>query len=912
MRQRPEPPRWAESLLAAVLPDGPKTEALLGDLEEEFQELCVRRRLDGDGPNPTWWYLREAAGVAGRSLVIRREEANRMNTHGQRNRTMGTSIGMMMGKFSANMRFAMRRLFKRPLFTMVALVSLALGIGANTAIFSLVNATILNDPPYAEADRLVDIYIKQPGFTHSPLSYPDLDDLTRMTSDAFSVVGGAQLALVQMDREDDGVEMVLGEAVTGEYFSLLGINPVVGRVFTADDNVSPGAHPVAVLSHGLWQRRFNGDPGAVGAELRLAGRSYTVIGVAPEAFEGSLRGIVPEIFVPAAMSGALYGLEESSFTQRGNHSYFVKGRLLPGATLAQAQTVMDRIQNDFREDHPEIWTVDRSFNLTPTADVIMNPMVDRVLAPAAMMLMVVVGLVLLVACANLASFLLAQAADRRKEIAIRLAMGATRRELVGQLLTESLLLATVGGVAGVALSTWALRGLLAADLPLPLPIALDLSPDSTVLGFSILVSVAAGMFFGLAPALQSTNPDLAPTLRDETAGGGRARGAALRNMLVVSQVAVSLVLLVGAGLFLRSLDASRKVTPGFGDQPAGLVDVIVPASNYDDAEAAVFVHELVDEIAGLPGVQASGITDNLQLDPLNNQGTRVNVDGIDPPPGRDDHRVDYATVDGGFFRAVGIEAVQGRLIDDTDTEDSAPVLVISETFARQFFPNGDPVGRTVRIRGEETTVVGVARDTKVGQIGEDPTPFLYVPFAQNFRRNVTFVANTTGDAHRLATQMFGAIRGKDDATIVMETKTMERHLAVQRLPRQLGALVVGAMASLAMLLACIGLYGVVSYAVARRSREVGIRMSLGAEPRSVVWMMTSGGMRLVAIGGVVGLALSAALAQLLSRLLYGVPALDPVTFVGVPAVLGTVALVASWIPARRASRVNPVRMLRSD
>ena len=816
-----------------------------------------------------------------------------------------------MDTFVFNVRYAIRRLTRSPMFTLVAIVSLGLGIGANTAMFSLVNAIIIRDMPYENPETLVDVYTAAEGFSHGTLSYPDYVTVLEGSTDVFEAVSGLQLTLLQADNEE-GVETIPAEAVTGNYFSVLGIQAAVGRVFTDEDHVSPGAHPVVVLGHGYWQRRFAGDPGVVGGQLRLSGRQYTIIGVAPEEYTGTLRGFVPDAFVPIMMVDELQGMGGNTFEARGNQSFFPKARLLPGATFAQAEAVVERLSVELREQYPRYWQQDKSFVLVRTADVIMNPMIDRVIKPAAGMIMVVVGLVLLIACANLASFLLARAADHRKEIAVRLAMGAKRRNLIGQLLTETVLLSAMGGLLGVAIAGQSLHWLVNADLPLPMPITLDLSLDQTVMGFSVLVSIIAGVLFGLVPALQSTNPNVAPTLRDETAGGGRAKGAALRNLLVVGQVSVSVVLLVGAGLFLRSLDASRQVSAGFGDEPTGILKVNAPTQKYSEEEATIFFEELGARVAEIPGVRAVGFIDNLHLNPLNTQQVRLVIDGVEPSPGADYHGVDYADIGDGFLDAAGVPLVSGRSFDASDVADGEPVAMVSEAFVSRFFPEGSAIGRTIVVNGDATRVVGVTADTKVRNLGESPRPFVYFSQRQSFSSYVTILARADGDAAAVAVQMLSIARSLDPDIMVLNSKTMARHLGVQLVARQLGAGIVAGFALLALILASIGLYGVVSYAVSRRAHEVGIRLSLGADASSVVWMLTGDGMKLVAVGGVVGLVIAAGLSQLLSRLLYGVPALDPLTFVGVPLVLGGVALAASWIPALRVTRINPVGALRAE
>ncbi|MDH3271762.1 MAG: ABC transporter permease [Gemmatimonadota bacterium] len=810
-----------------------------------------------------------------------------------------------------NVRYAIRRLAKSPSFTAIAVLSLGLGIGANTAMFSLVNAVIFRDKPFEEPDRLVDVYESSVGFSHGTLSYPDYLDLLEGSTDVFSDVGGGQLAALNADA-GDAVELLLAEAVTGNYFGLLGIRPARGRMLGSEDHVDRGAHPVVVLSHAYWVERFAASPDAVGSELRLSGRPYTVVGVAPEDFTGSLRGLEPSVWVPIMMYDELQGLGGNTLEARGNQAFFARARLLPGSTIAQARAVVERVATRLRVEYPDQWAPEDAFVLEPTAEVIMNPMVDRYIVPAAALVMAVVGMVLLIACANLASFLLARAADRRKEIAVRLAMGASRPSLIGQLMTETVMLASIGGVAGIWLATYALRALMTADLPLPLPITLDLRLDGTVLGFSILISMIAGLLFGLVPALQSTNPDLATTLRDETAGGGRARGALLRDVLVAGQVAVSVVLLVGAGLFLRSLDASREIDPGFGHQATAILQLTVSADRYDDAEATEYLERLTNEIADVPGVEAVGMIDNLHLNQLNTQFVRVAVGGIDPPPGRDFHLVDFGRIDEDFLDAAGISLVEGRGFEEADNFDGQPVVLVSEEFSRTFFPRGGAVGGTIRVNGNEKRVVGVTADHKVRQLGEAPRPYVYESLNQSFSNLVHVVARTTGDDDRLALDMLAAARRLDPSIMVIETKTMERHLATMLVGRELGALVIGGFAALALLLASIGVYGVVSHAVSKRSREVGIRLSLGADNGQVVRMLTAGGLKLALAGALVGITLAAGAANLLSRLLFGVPALDPLTFVGVPLILTLVAFLASWVPARRVIRIDPVRALRAE
>jgi predicted permease len=814
-----------------------------------------------------------------------------------------------------NLRYAGRRLARSPGFTIVAVLSLALGIGANTAIFSVVNAILLRDLPLENPEELVEVYVDIEAFPFAPFSYPDYEDFQEWTGDVFTDVAGTGIDYIQADGVD-GVEMLFTEEVTGNYFPMLGVKAAVGRTLLPEDDVVRGGHRVVMLGHGYWQRAYGGDPGAVGQELRLVGKPYTIIGVAPEEYSGAFRGLVPDIYAPVMMADELQPLSGvSRLDAPTNHWFFVKGRLKPGASMEAARVAAAQVTARFREERPDGWQGDDAIVLVATEDVITNPALDRFIVPAASLIMVVVGVVLLIACANLASFLLARAMDRRKEIAVRLALGATRGRLVGQLLTETVMLALLGGVVGVVLALGLLRLLVTVDLPFPIPITLDLSLDANVLAFSLAASLAAGLFFGLAPALQGTNPSLAPTLRDESAGaGGKPGRLMLRNTLVAAQVALSMVLLVCSGLFLRSLQATRAVDPGFGREPAAVVKLLLPGDRYPEEEGRIFMRGLRERAAALPGVTATGAIDNLHLNTLTTQTLSITVAGVEPPVDRDFHSVDYGRVDPGFFDATGVRILRGRNFNAGDLADGPPVAIISEAMANRFWPGEDPIGRSVHSVREEIDlrVIGVASDAKVRSLAESPRPYIYRAYSQSYSPVHTLIAQTSLDPQRAGLDILSIIRELDREVIVLETKTIQRHLAVMLLPARMGAVAISVFAALALVLASIGLYGLVSYAVARRAREVGIRMSLGADARTVVRMLMASGMRPVIAGGIIGLVLALLLAGGLSGLLFGTAALDPLTFVAVPLVLGGVAVLATYVPARRVSRVDPVSALRAE
>jgi len=881
-----------------------EAELVLADLEQRY-------RRSGPSGSGRLWYLWQALMLWAwvgwervRRLGERLPDASELNDGMRRMTTMSALMG--------DLKYAVRRMLRSPGFTAVAVVSLALGIGANTAIFSLVNSVVLAERPFGEVEELREVYISSPDFEYGAFSYPTFRDFRDGTGEAFEGVAAARISLVQRDT-GDGLDMLAAQLVSGNYFGLAGIEPQVGRLFTPDDDASPDAHPVVVLGHSYWTRAFGADPEIVGSDIRLNGRAYEVIGVVQPEYEGEMF-LEPAIFAPMMMTNHLSPSSVDQLESRGWQSIFVRARLEDGVTRAQLNTTLARWSTDMRTEQPDRWNEQVRAIAVPTADVILYPAVDRVLVPALGILMAVVGLVLLIACANLASFLLARATERKKEIAIRLALGARRIELIRQLLVETVLVAVVGGGLGALLAEFGLSALMSADLPLPLPLSMDLSPDLTVLAFTFGVSLLAGLLFGLAPALQATNPDVAPTLKDESTGSMPKRFT-LRNVLVVGQVAVSLVLLVGAVLFLRSLQAGTSVDPGFGAQPTAILSIVTPSERYGSVEQTrLTVNRIMERVEALPGVRAVGLIDRMQLDPVNSSSWTVNVPGVEPPAGQSGFGIPQATVSPGLFDAMGIEIVAGRGFTSTDDEEAEDVVMVNRTFAERFWPGESALGRTVLVGGDrsEATVVGVVADSKVQSLGEDPRPQIFDPYAQNFGTAPHIVARTSGDAEALLPQAFEAARAVDPELIVWEMKTMDRHLEMRLLPARLSALFSIAFGALAATLACIGLYGVVSYAVASKTREVGIRMSLGAERGTVVRMLLKEGLSLVLVGGVIGMGLAALASGAVSGFLFRVDPLDPVAFTAAPALLIVVAFLSAWIPARRASRVDPVRALRSE
>lgn len=904
------PPRLARRLMEMRLP-AELVDAVVGDLIAEY-----RTRIEG-GASPwvadLWFWgqlatLRAGALRRGARRLASMRPTNERNRPGRASADRPDLVTRLAG-VAGDVRYAIRRLLKTPGFTAVAVLSLALGIGANTAMFSIVNAVLLRDLPIRDAHELVEIYSSDSdGFQYATSSFPDYLDV-RARSDVFQDVLATQTFIGRVDLAEER-RVVFGELVSWDYFAGLGVPMELGRSFVEEEGRTPGTYPVTILGHRTWVRDFGGDPDVVGKEIRLNGRPYTIVGVAPEAFTGSMPVLVAGFYVPLMMTDVIRGNDE--LERRGRRSMFMKGRLQPGVTVEQANAALRSLSLSLEERYPETNTK-RVLSAVDAGGVSIHPSVDRILTPVAGLLLGVVGLVLLIACANLASFLLARAEDRRREIAIRLAMGAGRGRLVGQLLVETIVLAALGGLGGIALAHWTVELMMALRPPLPVPVAVEISLDGTVLAFTAAISLAAGVLFGLAPALQATNPDVAPTLKNEATGGGGRRRFNLRSALVTTQVAFSFVLLIGAGLFVRSLQKAQLIDPGFDTGPGALLWPMPELSGYETPDEVRALYALLeDRLLADPQVTGVAMADRLPL------GVAVQTNGYllpgvpsETPDG--DHDIDDANVSPAYFEVMGVDIVRGRGFTPDDV-DGSRVVVVSEAFHRHYYPNEEIVGRALETsRGDPLRIVGVAKDTKVRTLGEEPRPFVYRLQGQVTFFGMQMVVKGEGTSDELAAVARRVLDEVDpDLVLFEEVKTMNEHLELLLFPPRMAALLLTAFGALALLLAAVGIYGVVSYAVSKRTRELGIRMSLGASARDVVTMAVGGGMRLVLVGGFVGVVLAAAVTWAISGYLFGVSARDVVTFVTIPTLLTGVALVAAWVPARRASRVDPVRALRTE
>ncbi|MBV9924263.1 MAG: ABC transporter permease [Acidobacteria bacterium] len=810
-----------------------------------------------------------------------------------------------------DLRFGVRRLLKSPGFTLVAVASLALGIGANTAIFSLVNTVLLRPLPVARPERLVSVSVLGKDDSMLAFSYPSYKDYRDRSGDVLAGLFAERLAPMSLSRGGSN-ERVWGYLVSGNYFEVLGVAAARGRTFTPEEDRAALSSPVAVLSHACWQRRFGADPAVVGRDVMLNGHTFRVVGVMPEGFAGTEIVYTPEVWVPMTMQAWIEPGNEW-LERRQTQNIFAVGRLKDGVSAGQAEASLNRLAEQVGREYPDT-NEGQKIVLVPPGFII--PQLRGAVVGFAAVLMGVVGLVLLIACTNLASLLLARASSRRKEIALCVALGASRWRLVRQLLTESLLLALAGGAAGLLLAVWILSLVAAYRPPMDIPVWIEAAVDWRVMLFTLCASLLTTLLFGLAPALQATRTDLVPALKD---AGGRAGRSRLRGALVVGQVTLSLVLLVAAGLTMRALARLQTTSPGFEVENGLVASYDLGLQGYDEARGRDFERRLVERVRQIPGVRAASLTDLFPLS-LNYSSNDVYVEGRPGARGANVPIAMVASVEQGYFDAMGIPVVAGRPFGERDTKESPRVVVVNETFARRFFPGADPareaVGKRISSSGDGgpwAEIVGVAKDGKYWTIGEAPQMFVYSPLTQSYASTGTLVVRTSGgDPRALVPALNAEVRALDPSLPLFDVKTVEEHMGVSLFPARVAAALLGSFGLLALLLAGVGVYGVVSYAAARRTREIGIRMALGARPRDVLRLVAGGGMLLVASGIGLGLAGAFALTRFMEGLLYGVSATDPTTFALVVFVLLFVALLACLVPARRATKVDPMIALRYE
>ncbi len=810
-----------------------------------------------------------------------------------------------------DIRYAIRSLAKRPGFAVIAVITLALGIGANTAIFSLVNTVLLRPLPVPQPEQIVSVALRGKSDSILAFSYPNYKDFR----DRNQVLSGLlAYRFVPMSLSRDGAnERIWGYEVSGNYFDMLGVQAIKGRTFLPEEDRTRLSHPVVVVSHGAWQRRFAGDPDLVGKEIRLNNHPFKIIGIAPEGFNGTEVVYTPEIWVPISM---FEWIEPGAgwIDNRNAGNLFAIGRLKSGVGVDEADASLNLLAQQLAKEYPDT-NEGQMVQLTPPGFII--PDLRGSVVSFTWILMAAVGLVLLITCINLAGLLLARASDRRKEIAIRLALGAGRRRLIRQLLTESILLSLVGGVAGFWLSLWIINLLLAFRPPIDFPLTLDVSVDWRVMLFSLGISLVAGAVFGLAPALQSTRPVLTSALKDTTAQAGYS-SSRLRSGLVVAQLALSLMILIGAGLMVRALQQLRTMSPGFDPSNALTVSFDLGLQGYDEVKGQQFYRQVVDRVESLPGVSSAALTTNIPLG-LNYSSNNVYVEGQPLERGTNLPVAMVASVGPRYFETMSTALLHGREFTDQDLETTEKVAIVNETFVRRLIPEGHTVETAVGRRfsfnnsqGPFVRIVGVARDGKYFNISEEPRSFIWSPLSQSYNNSASLVVRTTGDSQAALAAVRNAVRALDLNLPLYDVKTLTEHMRLALFPGRVAATVLGAFGLVALILSAIGIYGVTSYAVAQRTREIGIRMALGARLRDVLMLVVGNGVKLMAIGVGIGLAGAFLLTRALTSLLNGVSPTDPVTFIFVSVLLVTVALLATYIPARRATKVDPLVALRYE
>ncbi len=809
-----------------------------------------------------------------------------------------------------DLRYGARMLVKKPGFTLIAVTTLALGIGANTAIFTWIKAVYLDPlPGVAASHRLVMLrstWIKA-GNSLMQVSYPNYKDY-RDRNEVFSGLAAFNNIAFNLADGKGQPERIWGSLVSGNFFDVLGVRLAMGRTFTPDEDRAPGIQPVVVISHRLWQRRFGADPSLIGKAIRLNQLDFTVIGVAPEGFRGSLVGMEYDLWAPAIMYPQV-SPSGHHLNLRGSHHFLVIGRLKDGVTFEQAQANAQAIAAQLAKYYPQENEGEGAALIT---------LIDEIegvglIAPVLLVLMAASGLVLLVACVNVANLSLARAAGRSREMGVRLALGAGRGRLVRQMLTESLLLAVMGGAGGALLALWLSGAMNMMIPPMGYPISLNLAWDYRVGGFAVAITFLAVLVVGLVPALRATKVDPVVSIKNEGGAlGALTRRSRLRGALVVTQVAVSLGSLVCAGLFIRTLEQQLKVDPGFDPERALLVSVNQYPNGYDEKRGMEFYRQLLDRVAALPGVVSASLSDGVPNAWFGGTTWGHEIEGYTPRP---DEPMDiiYEVVAPHYFQTMRIALAEGREFSDLDHAQSAPVAIVNETMARRYWPGQSPLGKRLRGGGGKwITVIGVARDVNHFGARAPARTFMYYPLYQFYDSQMTLVARTVGDPWQALPGVRGVVRELDPTLSVFDETTLATHSGIPLFLDRIVVTFLSALGLLALALAAIGLYGVMSYSVTARTHEIGVRMALGARGLDVLKQMLKEGMVLALIGMAIGLAASFAFTRLMESLLFGVSATDAATFVLVSLLLAAIAALACYLPARRAMKVDPMVALRRD
>ena len=823
-----------------------------------------------------------------------------------------------MENYYRDIRYGLRTLGKSPGFTIVATLILALGIGATTAIFTFVNGIFLKPLPFANADGLVSVFTsdeKNAGFLGvSGENYLDFRD----ENEVFSELLAYTQMIFNIGTRDEPAQ-ALGEIVTGNYFKTLEITPAFGRLIEPDDDITPGESPVVVLAYKTWESRFGSDPGVIGQEIIVNGSPLTIIGVTEQGFEGLGFGISQELWVPSMMYQQVHPTPDLVWNERRAIVFNVVGRLGSGVSLQQAESNMQAIGSALEEQYPEP-NEGRNVTLDPLSRL--NPGFRSTIALAGALLIGISGLVLAIASANIANLLLIRATARKREIAVRLSLGAGRVRLIRQLLTESFVLASIGGTAGLLIAVWVRDLIWSLAPPLPFQPSIDMNLDARVLGFTVLISVLGGLFFGLVPALQASRPDLSSELKSGQQREGSIRKLSPRNVLVVAQVSLSLIALVSAGLLMRSFQNTLEIEPGFRTDDVLTVTLGMTDNRYlDETTGQSFYRRLQEELQAIPGVVSADLGTHM---PMFFGGFRrtVFIDGRDAGEAEDGILVGTSTIGPAYLATMGISLLQGRDFSQVGPKASSnsvgpDYVIVNQTMADKFWPGEEPLGRRFTFYGDDAPVeiIGIAANSKYNQLAEDPQPFAYLPLQQSYRDAKVIMSafiRTRGGPTSVAGEVRTIVRRLDPNLPITGIAPMGQVLDNSMWLPRIGAWLVAVFGALALFLAGIGVYGVISFSVSQRTHEIGLRMALGAKSGDAMALVVRQGLTLALIGVVVGLVASIALTRVMGTFLVGVDALDPVVFGGVALVLSAVSMLASYIPALRATRVDPVTALRFE
>ncbi len=808
-----------------------------------------------------------------------------------------------------DMRYATRLLRKSPGFTLIAIAILGMGLAANIAVFSVFNGMLLRPIPAANPDQLVRFSSTGIGIPpRGAFSYPNYQDL-QDKNEVFSDVTAWAQATVLMEADNQS-DQLLGEVVSGNYFHALGLHTSNGRLLTAEDD-DPGKDRVAVLSDVFWRHRFGADQSVIGKQLFFNGTNYTVVGIAPPSYAGIGAGIDVDAWFPLRQAASW--IDPDLITDRNAPQVQIIGRLRPGVSLEQAQAAMATRARLLERAFPDANMGKRI--LLQRAKYLDNKLRGP-LTGFLIVILALVGFVLLAACVNLANLFLVRMVGRRHEMAIRTSHGATRLRLVRQILTESIILAMGGGAAGVLLGSWG-ASLLTRFNPLPpsIPLHFDLRPDYRVYLFALFAAIFTGILLGAIASSQTSNSNVFVSLK-EGSGNLAGRGSRLRAIFVTLQVSVSMLLLIGAGLFLRSLQKVGRMNIGFDPNNAVAMDIDLKPKGFSETRGLQFYREMMRRVDGIPAVQSATLVNLAPLDSAT-PFTDVLIPGFEPLPGRPGIRVSLNRIAPGYFQTMKIPLQSGREFNEQDDSKHSGVVIINQTMARDYWPGEDPLGKNFALVQKglaplKIQIIGVANDVKYRSLGEDPTPHIYLPFLQHYTSDMTLVVRINGDSGAMLLAIQRELLSQDRDVQGFFSRTLEQHIGLALLPARLAANMSAAFGGFALVLAVIGIYGVVSYAARQRTREIGLRMALGAEPSDILLLMLSQAGRLAVLGIAIGLTAAFILTRFVAGLLYGISAVDPITFVGVTFVLAVVALMSSYLPARRAMRVDPMVALRYE